>query len=145
MLALQDRLSGRGYTETPLGRKRFFELPKKPYRPDEMSWEEYKQTPEYVKFKEVQGNIQREGKNHVIQGCSADMTKKALYYLYHELPAECYIVASVHDEIVLECPDSLVGECVAKMKICMMRACRDFLQKVAVPEIKVNVAQYWSK
>ncbi len=144
-----------GCSRTPSGRIRYYEKLKKPYYggvTDE-DWEEYRNTPDYIDYRRKRGNISREAKNHPIQGACADMIKKAMSYLYKELPTGAKIVGTVHDEILCEVEDALVDETKKILDDCMLRAARFYLKKVAFPKDKkgeketldVSVAQYWSK
>ncbi len=79
----------RGYSETPIGRKRYYPMPDK-------------SDPNYDKM--IAG-IERQGKNHPIQGANADATKYALIFLnekFKELKIDGAITHTVHDEIVAE-------------------------------------------
>lgn len=72
-----------GYTATPLGRRRRFNV-----KPG-MSYGD-------------KGAIQRRGANHVIQGSNADLTKLAMGMIYERLNGRGTIVLQVYDEIVTE-------------------------------------------
>jgi DNA polymerase I len=79
----------RGWSVTPAGRKRWYTIP-------EASDPDYK--------KKI-GQIQREAKNHPIQGTNADVTKYALVFLNDRLKKEGvdgFITHTVHDEVVCE-------------------------------------------
>ena len=41
--------------------------------------------------------------NNQVQGTSADITKAALVEIYRLLPPSAFLVATVHDEIIVEC------------------------------------------
>lgn len=74
----------RHYTESVLGRKRFW--------PDDIRSDKWRAMA-----------AQREGMNQPIQASSADMTKTALYMLSQRLDKRyAHIVATVHDEIIVE-------------------------------------------
>jgi DNA polymerase I len=51
----------------------------------------------------------------------------------------------VHDEIVLECPESLVENAKQVLKEAMVQACRDYLTVMHIPEPEVLVEGYWAK
>jgi DNA polymerase-1 len=114
----------RGYAVSLSGRKRFFSQ-------DEL--------------KAKRGEAERSAKNHPIQGTNADILKCALGLLYHQLPIGVYVVLTVHDEIVLECPDGLVEEATRVLKDAMVQACREYLKVVCVPEPEVLEGSYWKK
>lgn len=46
--------------------------------------------------------------NTLVQGSAADQTKEALIYVNERLPAGCRILGTVHDEISVSCPESVV-------------------------------------
>ena len=84
-------------------------------------------------------------KNHPIQGTNADILKYALALLYRHLPIGVHTVLTVHDEIVLECPNELVEEATQVLKGAMVQACREYLKVVHIPVPKVLEAAYWEK
>lgn len=54
---------------------------------------------------------QREGSNHPIQASSADMTKLAMIHITRKLNwKDAYIVATIHDEIIVECREGIAEE-----------------------------------
>ena len=113
-----------GYAMSLSGRKRFFTT-------DEL--------------KAQRGEAERSAKNHPIQGSNADILKYALGLLYRHLPQGVHIVLTVHDEIVLECPDEHVEDTTRILKNVMVRACREYIKVVDVPQPDVLVEGYWVK
>jgi DNA polymerase-1 len=93
----------------------------------------------------LRGRAERSAKNHPIQGANADILKRALALLYEALPSQVHIILAVHDELVLECPEELVGEAEQILKRAMVQACRTYLKVVAIPEPDVLIAPYWKK
>jgi len=89
-VAIGDFVAKNLYSSTVLGRKRYFEDRKlfRDYR-DESTWFD---------------SIKREGVNHVIQGTSADCTKKALCNMYYNNPfgEDIKLILTVHDEVVVD-------------------------------------------
>ena len=81
----------RGYAETLLGRKRYFDL-------------------EYARDREwKQHAIEREGCNSPIQGSCADIVKIAMRDIYTKLDNKrARIIWTVHDELIIEAVDSYV-------------------------------------
>ncbi|MBI2414662.1 hypothetical protein HYV31_02365 [candidate division WWE3 bacterium] len=78
-----------GWSMTPAGRKRWYDRP-------------VKTDPEY---KRKISSIQRQAKNHPIQGTNADAVKYALVFLKDRIAKEkvdARIILTVHDEIVCE-------------------------------------------
>lgn len=91
------------------------------------------------------GGSELSAKNHPIQGTNADILKRALTLLYERLPGDVAVVLTIHDEIVLECPEAKIEEAVRILQECMLDACRDFLKEVTIPTPDVLVADYWKK
>jgi DNA polymerase-1 len=114
----------KGYTVSLSGRKRFFS--------DE-------------ELRARRGEAERSAKNHPIQGTNADILKGALALLSHRLPVGVHVVLTVHDEVVLECPDELVAEAEQLLKETMVQACREYLKIVQIPEPDVLIETYWKK
>ncbi len=113
-----------GYAVSLSGRKRFF-------------------TREELRSR--RGEAERSAKNHPIQGTNADILKCALALLYSALPPEVHAVLTVHDEIVLECPEEQVQPATRLLKDAMMQACREYLKVVHIPETEVLAEVYWKK
>ncbi|HAZ29844.1 TPA: hypothetical protein DCY43_03845 [candidate division WWE3 bacterium] len=79
----------RGWSVTPAGRKRWYHMPETT-DPD---------------YKRKISQIQREAKNHPIQGTNADVTKYALVFMQDRLKKEGvdgFVTHTVHDEVVCE-------------------------------------------
>ncbi len=93
----------------------------------------------------LRSSFERAARNHPIQGTNADIMKRALALLYATLPAGAHLLLTVHDEVVIECPESLVEAVEQCMKECMVNACRDFLSVVHIPSPDVVKASYWKK
>jgi DNA polymerase-1 len=88
---------------------------------------------------------ERRAKNAPIQGSNADITKYALALLYNHLPEYTKLVACVHDEIVLECPEEKAPAVSKLLSAAMHKACKRYLHTVHVPPIDVEIAKYWKK
>ncbi len=114
----------KGYAASLSGRKRFFS--------DE-------------ELRARRGEVERSAKNHPIQGTNADILKCALALLSQRLPVGVHVVLTVHDEVVLECPDELVSEATQVLKAAMVQGCREYLTTVAIPEPEVLIKGYWAK
>ncbi|GCE06128.1 DNA polymerase [Dictyobacter aurantiacus] len=114
-----------GYAVTLGGRKRFF--------------------PTQFADRATRGNVERAAKNHPIQGTNADILKRALTLLYETLPEGVCVLLTVHDEIVLECPEAFVEAATEHLKKAMVQACRDYLHIVSIPDPDVLVDTYWRK
>lgn len=88
-----------GFTETALGRKRYFDLVA------------LKQLEDPQERRAREGKIRREGANHPIQGGNADITKLAMGCIQPQLAAfGGSILLSVYDELVAEVPEQHAEE-----------------------------------
>ncbi|HZU00168.1 MAG TPA: DNA polymerase [Ktedonobacteraceae bacterium] len=116
-----------GYAQTLAGRKRFFLL-----------------TGE-GRNSELYASLERNARNHPIQGTNADILKRALALLYDGLPEGVHIVLSVHDEVVLESPEELCGEAKQVLRDALIQACRFYLKIVHIPDPEVLEGTYWVK
>ena len=118
-----------GYSTTPGGRKRWYKMPDK-------------NDPEY---KKLIGSIERQAKNHPIQGTNADAMKFALVSLYERIKREkidAYILLSVHDEIVTECDSEHAEEFKHILSEEMVKAAEVFVKKVPI-ESEPFVGDVW--
>lgn len=70
--------------------------------------------------------------NNQVQGTSADITKAALVEIYRLLPPSAFLVATVHDEIIVEC-DEQDAEAVLAIIIREM-------QEAAIPMLGTSIA-----
>lgn len=89
--------------------------------------------------------VDRASKNHPIQGLNADIIKVALANLHVQLPKEAKVVLVVHDEIVVECPETMVDAAKSILARCMEQACKRYLKRVFIPPQKVAVSDHWTK
>jgi DNA polymerase-1 len=122
------------YSETPLGRKRFYT-------------HELDETKHGSKddFKKALGSVRRKATNHPIQGCSADITKVAmnnLGQLFKEGGGR--ILIQVHDEIVCEVLTERLDEFVPRIERAMVAAGEEFLKSVPVI-VDIKTSNYWKK
>jgi len=118
-----------GYSVTPSGRKRFYDVPKE-------------EDPEYRK---KIGSIQRQGKNTPIQGANADMTKYALFFIYEAIKGfDARLVNTVHDEIVVEARADQAEEVKKIVEKEMIRAAELVVTTVPVLADAI-LADTWSK
>lgn len=109
----------RGWSSTPGGRKRWYR------RPD-------KTDPEYGR---IVSGIQRQAKNHPIQGTNADAVKYALVFLKERINNEgvdAKITHTVHDEIVCEVREDQAEDWAKIQSEEMVRAGELFIKKVPV-------------
>lgn len=108
-----------GYSTTPAGRKRWYQKPEKT-------------DPDYRK---KNSNIERQAKNHPIQGTNADAVKYALVYVHEYIQKNNIsggVILTVHDEIVCEIRDDQAEAFGPILQGEMIRAGELFLKKVPV-------------
>ena len=105
-------------------------------------------------FKAMHGGIERQGKNHRIQGTNATIAKKAMGcgyspdgkpYLWHILPLyKAKLIKFVHDELVIGAPKRFATKVAEEIQDAFRRAAAEKMKKVAM-ESEYNIAAYWSK
>lgn len=121
----------RGYSETMLGRKRWYERPDSNL-PD---WEGQVAA------------IKRKGANSPIQGTNADITKLAMLNLYHDLRTYNYrgdIILQVHDEIGVLAHKSQ-SEAIKLIVVESMETSARELLKVVPVKVDAYVDDVWKK
>jgi DNA polymerase-1 len=109
----------KGYSATPGGRKRWYKMPDK-------------SDPDY---KKQIGSIERQAKNHPIQGTNADAMKHALVSLYERIKkdrVDASILLTVHDEIVTEARDDQAEDFKYVLSEEMIKAAEVFVKKVPI-------------
>lgn len=107
-----------GYSITPFGRKRYFDIP-----------EIFEDGDEKAKIK---ASVLRRGINTIIQGGSADILKIALVDIYHRNPfGDLFkLLLTVHDEGVWEVHESIAEEAEAFVVATMEEAEQVFLKDI---------------
>jgi DNA polymerase-1 len=81
--------------------------------------------------------------NHPVQGLNADITKLALVKLNKVLVGTgAKLICTVHDEILLECPDAETKYVSDLLHCCMVAAARKFLHPIPVV-VDVKVSTSW--
>jgi len=116
---LADDAVKKGWSTTPLGRKRWYKRPS-PSDPD---------------YRRKMGSIQRQAKNHPIQGTNADAIKFAFVFLQERIDKEGIdggITHTVHDEIVSEIREDQAEDWAKIQSDEMVRAAELFITKVPV-------------
>ena len=119
----------KGWSTTPAGRKRWY------IQPDPTD-------PDYTR---KISHIQRQAKNHPIQGTNADAIKYALVFLSDKIKEKNFdasIVLTVHDEVVCEVREDQAEEWAAIQSNEMVRAGQLFIKKVPV-ESKPFIGDVW--
>lgn len=141
-----DKLGIQGYQQqysTSLGgRKRFFPRP---------VLSEMKGDTERERQRKLMAQkfaIERESKNHVIQGTGADMLKKAMVLLRNEIiklnkQNQLKILLQIYDELVCE-SEKNHEENQTLIQKCMVQA-QEYYQETVSAEVEGNISKSWSK
>lgn len=103
--------------------------------------------PKVKKYFKYKGIIERTSYNYPVQGSAADCTKYAAYLFWKWLIGENYFkivkfVNIVHDEILIECPESLSNICSIKLKEYMEIAGDYFCKRIPL-KAEPQVADMW--
>ena len=96
-----------------------------------------------AKDEQVASHAERQAYNHVIQGSASDVMKVALVRAARDLPGYGRMLLTVHDEVVIEVPESHTDEAVQIVKKSMETAGSRWLQVPLVADVKV--AQRWGE
>jgi DNA polymerase-1 len=124
----------KGYSETMMGRKRFYTYPD----PTRLSADDYKQQV---------GAIKRKGANSPIQGTNADITKRAMLNVQEELQEGGYqanIIIQVHDEIVV-LAHRRQSEAVKNIMISAMNSAASSVLKKVPVRTDAYISEVWKK
>ncbi len=82
--------------------------------------------------------------NSIVQGTAADITKKALTLLPDALAGTgAKLIGTVHDEILLECPETTASNVARILQEVMVKAGETYLKRVPV-EVEVKLAESWA-
>lgn len=116
----------RGYSETKLGRRRYFKLPT-----DAPKW--------------MLGEVERQGGNMPIQGSAADILKVATLHMFPQFnEIDAKLVSQVHDEVVVDVSPDKVDKVKDIIDTSMRYAGGLVLEKVPVITDFI-IADHWSK
>lgn len=124
----------RGYSETMLGRKRFYNKPD----PNSMSMDD---------FKGQVAAIKRKGANSPIQGTNADITKMAMLWLHNDLKdsgLKANVVLQVHDEIAVLARKDHAQAVKSIVEEAMTKAGEEVLKSVPV-KVDTYISEVWKK
>jgi DNA polymerase I-like protein with 3'-5' exonuclease and polymerase domains len=127
---IHKQILTRGYSVTPLGRRRYFKIPKK-FTPAETK----------LMFK-----VMREGFNHVVQGGCADMLKIAMLNIARNNPFgdKLRMLLQVHDELVVEVAEDTIDDAEKFIKHEMLDAASVFIKSIPV-EVTIKHGDFWRK
>jgi DNA polymerase I-like protein with 3'-5' exonuclease and polymerase domains len=96
-------------------------------------------------FNKMRGGIERQGKNHPIQGTNACTIKQSMNYIVERIkPYDAKLLLTVHDEVIVEARSDQAQEVSAVVSQSMIDGFAEF-----VPEVKMkadaDVENYWVK
>lgn len=97
-------------------------------------------------LKEV-GDVERQGRNHPIQGTCSDIMKRALYFLAQKLRkynGTAKLVNIVHDEIIVECNGADAENVATDLNAAMVSAGQEALQTVPC-KVDFQISDKWEK
>ncbi|MBM3216038.1 hypothetical protein FJZ36_14110 [Candidatus Poribacteria bacterium] len=119
----------RGFSVTIGGRRRYFDVAG------------------VERDRQARGVVERKGKNSPIQGTNADMIKLALHQLrllFRQKKLDAQLVNTVHDEIVVECAETIAHE-TQEFVEATMRAAGEYYVKTVPVDVESQIADSWSK
>ena len=82
--------------------------------------------------------------NTPVQGGTADGMKHALILINDRLPESARIVSTVHDEVVVECPEESADQCREIITTAMVEAMAALFPEVPV-EVEANICTTWAE
>jgi DNA polymerase-1 len=82
--------------------------------------------------------------NYVVQGSCADGMKYALVLLAAQLPAEARLIATVHDEVVVESPRALADQALSVTQSAMKKAFAALFKGLPV-EVEAKACASWAE
>ena len=151
-----DQASRRGekrvYAETRAGWKRWFDIPPHPQRfvPGQDRRMRVVPEEEYAvaldEWKQSMASIRRQLANTPIQGLSAAITKLAEVLWYERVGYDdgMRLVASIHDELLVEARLGREQEAVETLREVMVEAMSTYLKVVDLGKVEPAVVPYWS-
>lgn len=145
MAQLKLKVIDRGYTETILGRRRYFNFVNEKLQNQRGKVKEY--SVEYLKWLEDKQFFRvpqdakslREAGNAPVQGSNADAIRIAMRSCYNEwYGTDTIVLLNVHDELVLETPVGTHEEVVPKLQHFMESAMPLSVPVVVEPKVGLN-------
>jgi DNA polymerase I-like protein with 3'-5' exonuclease and polymerase domains len=82
--------------------------------------------------------------NTPVQGGCADGMKRALVLLAGRLPAEARLLSTVHDEVIVEAPETMADEVCALVQETLIEAMADLFPQVPI-EVEAGVCAHWGE
>jgi len=128
----EEKIIERKLSVTPLGRKRYFEIPI--LFPDASSYRRY------------MGRIKREGFNHPFQGGGADIIKIALCNIFYNNPfgEDLKPLLQVHDEIICMVKEEIKEPAQQFILDQMLKAEQPFLKEIPAA-VDSKISKFWTK
>jgi len=93
------------------------------------------------------GERERAGKNMPIQGCNADITKRAMVYIYNDefkKQHNILLLLPIHDDILTRAKDNIAEEWAERQSMLMERAASEIVKNVKI-RAEAKVSKVWSK
>ncbi|MEE4210806.1 MAG: DNA polymerase [Parvularcula sp.] len=81
--------------------------------------------------------------NTPVQGGAADGLKRAIVRLASRLPEDAWIVSTVHDELIVDCPAEQADAVAREMEASMKAAMSELYPEVPV-EVEANIGENWA-
>ena len=81
----------------------------------------------------------------VVQGTCADGLKQAMVQLADKLPEEAHMVATIHDELIVECPVEIADEVCRLTEETMKQAMSSVLGANVPVEAEAKVCECWKE
>ena len=132
MNAVGNLILEKGYSSTPLGRRRY-----------NLQKPTFMNSYEFLKW---QSRVLREGKNHVIQGGGADILKIAMLEMSRNNPfgRNFRLLLQIHDELLVMVHDSIKEDALEYIKKIMVDVEQEFLGDIPA-EVEGGLYKKWSK
>jgi DNA polymerase-1 len=82
--------------------------------------------------------------NTPVQGGCADGMKRALVLLAGRLPAEARLLSTVHDEVIVEAPETMADEVCTLVRETLIEAMAALFPQVPI-EVEAGVCAHWGE
>jgi DNA polymerase I-like protein with 3'-5' exonuclease and polymerase domains len=117
------------YSTTMSGRRRYYRLPE----------------PDHKDFNGIKGAIERQGKNHPVQGTNADTIKQSMIYIVDRIKEyDARLLLTVHDEVIVEAREDQVEEVSGVVSQAMVDGFAAFVPELAMVADS-DIENYWVK
>jgi DNA polymerase I-like protein with 3'-5' exonuclease and polymerase domains len=83
--------------------------------------------------------------NYVVQGSCADLLKLAMLRVAAVLPSDCYLVATVHDELIYDVPADLADQFCAMIRMAMEAAFVEMFGSEVPIVVEAKVCANWGE